>query len=419
MKAILKKCRIVDPTSKHHGKICDILIEDGVIRQISSEIKVSGIEEISSPNLHVSTGWVDLFSTIPDPGNEQRETLQSGAASASEGGFTTVFITPNTTPTISTKSQVEYVLGSNRGGVVDILPMGSISKNCQGKELAEMYDMNNSGATVFSDGWNPIQHPNMMIKALLYAMANNTLIIQIPDEQDISAHGLINEGIISTQMGLPGKPSIAEELMISRDIELLRYTGSKMHITGVSTEKGLEMIKKAKAEGLQITCSVTPYHLYFQEEDLHNYDTNLKVNPPIRNRSDRDALRKGILDGSIDCIATHHMPMHWDDKQCEFEYAKYGMIGWETCFSVLVESVGYADELIEKLATKPRSIAQLKTSSIEEGASACLTLFDPSIDHEYVKEEIKSISKNSPFIAKTLKGKVIGIINNNKFNRSL
>jgi dihydroorotase len=179
------------------------------------------------------------------------------------------------------------------------------------------------------------------------------------------------------------------------------------------------MIKKAKAEGLKITCSVTPYHLYFQEEDLHNYDTNLKVNPPIRNRSDRDALRKGILDGSIDCIATHHMPMHWDDKQCEFEYAKYGMIGWETCFSVLVESVGYADELIEKLTTKPRSIAQLKTSRIEEGASACLTLFDPSIEHEYVKEEIKSISKNSPFIAKTLKGKVIGIINNNKFNRSL
>ncbi|MEN9963344.1 MAG: hypothetical protein RL582_439, partial [Bacteroidota bacterium] len=223
MKAIVRKCRIVCPESIYNGKTRDILIENGIILKIDEQIEANDALEISSKNLHASIGWVDLFSTIPDPGAEQRETIESGAHAASAGGFTTVFITPNTKPTISTKSQVEYVLKQNQHLPTEILPIGCISKNGEGKELAEMYDMHNSGALVFSDGCNPVQNPNLMIKALQYAVANDTLLIQIPDEHDISAHGLINEGLVSTMMGLPGKSSIAEELMISRDIELLRY----------------------------------------------------------------------------------------------------------------------------------------------------------------------------------------------------
>jgi dihydroorotase len=416
MKAIVRKCRIVCPESIYNGKTRDILIENGIIIKIDDQIEANDAIEISSENLHASIGWVDLFSTIPDPGAEQRETIESGAHAAAAGGFTSVFITPNTKPSISTKSQVEYVLKQNKHLPAEILPIGCISKNAEGKELAEMYDMHNSGALVFSDGCNPVQNPNLMIKALQYATANDTLLIQVPDEHNISSHGLINEGLMSTKMGLPGKPSIAEELMISRDIELLRYTESKLHITGISTASGLEKIRKAKQEGLNITCSVTPYHLYFCEDDLDTYDTHLKVNPPLRTTSDREALRKGLLDGTIDCITSHHQPLHWDDTNCEFEYAKYGMNGWETCFSAIVGSVGYTDEWIEKLTTNPRRISKLSIPEIKEGSIACLTLFDPEVSVVYTEEKLKSLSKNSAFLNKSLKGKVICTIHNHTIN---
>lgn len=416
MKTIIRKCRIVCPDSEHNGKTMDILIENGVISKIEPQIEASGIQEIKSENLHVSIGWVDMFSSIPDPGFEHRETLESGSHAAAAGGFTSVYLTPNAKPSTSNKSQVEYVLQKNSTLPAELLPMGSISKNVEGKELAEMYDMYNSGATVFSDGLKPIQNPNLMIKALLYALANETLIIQIPDETNISSHGLINEGIISTILGLPGKPSIAEELMIARDIELLRYTGSKLHITGISTKAGLEKIRQAKQEGLNITCSVTPYHLTFCEEDLKTYDTHLKVNPPLRTSTDREALRDGLKDGTIDCIASHHQPLHWDDKHCEFEYAKYGMNGFETCFSAIVTATGYTDELITKMAHNPRKIAKMKIPELKVGAEACLTLFDPEAEITYQSENLVSMSKNSAFLNKPMKGKVIGTLFNKKIN---
>jgi len=416
MKAIIRKCRIVSPGSDYNGKIWDILIDDGMISKIASHIDANDAREISSPNLHMSIGWVDLFSSIPDPGYEHRETLESGSKSAAAGGFTSIFITPNTKPAITTKSQVEYVMSQNNTLPAEILPMGCISKNGEGKELAEMYDMHNSGAKLFSDGLNPVQNPNLMIKALLYAIANDTLIVQIPDETHISAHGLINEGLVSTTLGLPGKPSIAEELMISRDIELLKYTGSKLHITGISTASGLEKIRKAKKEGLNITCSVTPYHLFFSEEDLNTYDTNLKVNPPIRTSSDRESLRSGLHDGTIDCITSHHQPLHHDDKHCEFEYAKYGMNGFETCFSAAVASMGYSDDLITKLSINPRKISKMDMPEIKEGVQACLTLFDPTVECVYSRDNLKSLSKNSAFLNKPVLGKVIGTIHNKKIN---
>jgi len=253
-----------------------------------------------------------------------------------------------------------------------------------------------------------------MIKELQYAKASDAVIIQIPDETNISAHGLINEGIVSTQMGLPGKPAIAEELMISRDIELLQYTQSKLHITSVSTQKGIELITKAKQAGMDITCSVTPYHLHFCDEDLTGYQTNLKLNPPLRTKSDMLFLRTAVADGLVDCIASHHTPLHWDDKTIEFEYAKYGMIGLETLYGVISPAFNDIESLVSMLTDNPRKIFGLTNPKIEVGAEACLSFFDPIFTYKFDENMIQSTSKNSPFIGKTLQGKVLGVINKGK-----
>ena len=277
-----------------------------------------------------------------------------------------------------------------------------------------MYDMKASGVLAFSDGTNSIQNPGILLKALQYVLPINAVIIQIPNDKSIGTTGLMNEGIISTRLGLPGSPAIAEELMISRDIELLKYTNSKLHITGISTKKGLEIISKAKKEGLDISCSVTPYHCLLCDEDLSTYDTNLKVDPPLRTREDMRAIRNALVEGTIDCIASHHIPQQWDDKTCEFEYAKYGMTGLETLFGVM-NNVGMdLYKLIEQLTINPRKIFGLNIPEIKEGCNACLTLFDP--DEEYIFEEamIRSKSVNNAFVGKKLKGKVIGIINKNR-----
>jgi dihydroorotase len=238
--------------------------------------------------------------------------------------------------------------------------------------------------------------------------------MQIPDDKNIGAHGLMNEGVQSTRLGLPGKPAIAEELMIARDIELLKYTGSKLHITGVSTKKGIEIIAAAKKEGLNITCAATAYHCYFCDEDLSTYDSNLKVNPPLRTRADMIAVRDAIIDGTIDCIASHHIPQHWDDKTCEFEYAKNGMIGLQTLFGIINSFDINIEKLVDQLTIAPRKIFGLALPKIEEGSNACISIFNPADTYIFEEAMLKSKAHNSPFIGKSLKGKIIGIINKNK-----
>ncbi|RYY43379.1 MAG: dihydroorotase, partial [Chitinophagaceae bacterium] len=334
MKVLIKQANISGSSSPLQGQVKDILIIDGIISKIDDSITDSADHTIEVANLYISIGWVDVFANFGDPGYEHKETLASGAAAAAAGGFTDVMLLPNTTPAASGKSVVEYILQKAATLPVNIHPIAAVSRNLEGKELAEMYDMKQSGAVAFSDGTASIQSPGLLLKALQYVLPVEATIIQVPDDKSVSAHGLINEGIVSTQLGLPGKPAIAEELMIARDIELLRYTGSRLHISSVSTKKGIELIDKAKAEKLQISCSVTPMHLLFCDEDLKGYDTNLKLNPPLRTAADRTALQEAFRNGIIDCVCSQHQPQHWDDKTCEFEYAKNGSSSLEAVYGV-------------------------------------------------------------------------------------
>lgn len=391
--------------------IKDILINNQHIEAIANDINEQADTIVEEANTIISNGWVDCFAHFCDPGFEYRETLETGAAAAVAGGFTQVFVLPNTNPVLHSKSQVEYVAQKTKSLPLHIHPLGAITKNIEGKDLAEMYDMQASGAIAFSDGLQPVQTPGLLLKALQYVKAFDGVVIQMPIDKSIGANGLMNEGIISTQLGLPGIPAIAEEIMVKRDIDLLRYTQSKLHITGISTANSLAFIKAAKAEGLQISCSVTPYHLFFCDEDLNDYNTHLKVNPPLRSKADMLALRSGIEDGTIDCIATHHIPQNWDSKVCEFEYAKNGMIGLQTVFAILNEAMPTLNNatLANILSNNATKLFTLPTTSITEGSIANCTLFTKEQHTLVVKENNKSKSFNTPFANQTLKGKVIGV----------
>jgi dihydroorotase len=414
MKVLIKQATIVNSASPFNGQKKDIYIVDGIITSIADAITEAADQIIDVKNLSVSIGWVDVFAQFCDPGYEYRETLETGAKAAAAGGFTEVMVLPNTSPVIHSRSQIEYIIQKSKDLSVKIHPIGAITKNAEGKELAEMYDMHRSGAIAFSDGTNSIQQPGILLKALQYVLAFDGTVIQLPEDKTISPHGLMNEGIISTQLGLPGKPAIAEELMIARDIELVKYTNSKLHITGVSTKESIELISKAKTDGLKVTCSVTPYHLFFCDEDLITYDTNLKVNPPLRTKADMLALREAVKAGAVDCFSSHHIPQNTDAKICEFEYAKNGMIGLETLFAAALSVTGSTSIIIDRLTIFPRNIFGSAIPEIKEGAQANLTLFDSTAEFIFEESMIRSRSKNSAFIGKKLKGKVVGIINGDK-----
>ena len=414
MKILIKQAKIISPSSPFNGQTKDILITDGRITTINDTITDKADQTIAQNGLCVSIGWMDIFADFGDPGFEQKENIESGAKAAAAGGFTDIMLIPNSSPVVDNKSQVEYIVQKAKQVAISIYPIGAVSKKTDGKELSEMYDMRQSGALAFSDGIKPIQNSGLVLKALQYVKSFTGTVIQIPDDTGIGSNGLMNEGIISTQMGLPGKPAMAEELMVARDLKLARYADSKIHFTGISSPKSLEYIKRSKESGIQVSCSITPYQIYFCDEDLQGYDTNLKLNPPLRNKADMMAIRKALLDGTIDCMASHHLPQHWDNKTCEFEYAKPGMISLETMFAVLMECGLTAEDFVQMQTINVRNIFGLSIPKIAEGEMATLTLFTP--DTEFVFEEamIHSKSKNSPFIGKKLKGKVVGIINREK-----
>ena len=420
MKILIKQARIIDPSSPHNGQIADIFIENGLISQIGGQLNPDADQVVSLEGLCVSPGWVDVFASFADPGFEYKETLETGANAAAAGGYTDVLIIPNTNPVLHNKAAVEYVVHKGQHLPVTIHPIGAITRNTEGKELAEMYDMKWSGAVAFSDGVNCVQSAGLLVKALQYVKAFDGIIIQVPDDKSVNPPGLINEGVVSTQLGLPGKPAMAEELVVERDINLAEYTSSKIHLTGISTKKSADYVQKGKENNIAVTCSVTPYHLFYTDEDMTSYNTHLKVNPPLRTAEDRAALREAVLNGTVDCLATHHLPHEIDSKVIEFEYAKFGMTGLQTAYAVLNTAVAgiSTERCVELLAVNPRSIFSLEPASITEGQKAKITLFQPATTWTFTADMIRSKSANTPFIGQTFTGKVTGIINGDRITLS-
>ncbi len=416
MKILLQRVTIADPNSPHNGSTKDILIIDGIIKTVDDSVSDESAQTVDAKGITVTPGWVDIFAFACDPGYEFSETLETCSKAAAAGGFTQIFTLPDTNPVVDNKTQVEYIKQKSESLQIRIHPLGTISKKREGKELAEMYDMQQSGAVAFTDSLQPVQHAGLLLKALQYVKTFNGTVIQIPQDKSINASGLMNEGIVSTRLGLQGIPTIAEELIIARDIELADYTNSALHFTGVSTEKSIELIKAAKEKGVNVTCSVTPYHLFFCDEDLQTYNTNLKVNPPLRKRNDMLALRKAVTEGHVDCIASHHIPQDWDDKTCEFEYAKREMIGLQTSFATVQTVLPElsSQQIASLFSLNARKIFHLNEAVIEEEKPAELTLFNTN-GFLLKKENIKSKSYNSAFINVPLQGYVAGIVSKGKY----
>lgn len=404
---LLRQAKVINPSSSFHGQSADILIKEGRIAAIAAEIEnTDGVREVSLPGLTISSGWVDLFADYCEPGYEHKETMASGLEAARAGGFTDVLLLPNTNPSIDNKSGVQALRQRAAGHAVQVHPLGAISREIAGKALAEMMDMRAHGAIAFTDGWQPVQNGGLLLKALEYVKAFNGILIQMPVDAALAAGGLMHEGETSTRLGMPGIPALAETLMVHRDIELVRYTGSRLHITGISSAESVALIRAAKKEGLDITCSVTPYHLALNDEALLHYNSLYKVTPPIRTEADRQALMEGLGDGTIDCIASHHHPQDWDAKSKEFEYAGTGMNVQEMVFPIVWNAVKgqvILDRVMDALSTRARTIFNLP----DAGNDTSFTIFTTEQNSIFRKQDLKSKGMNNPFLEQELQGKVL------------
>lgn len=419
MNLLIKQATIIDSASSHNGRVVDILIEKGVITQIKKSIvPEKGIKTVEAEGLHVSAGWLDMQVNFCDPGYEHKETLDNGLRSATKGGFTGVALMSGTNPPLHNKAQIEYVVNRSKNNIVDVFPIGTLSHNQEGKDISEMYDMQLSGALAFSDYKKTTKDAGLILRALQYSQNINSFIITHCDDKTISHDGLMNEGVTSTKLGLKGMPALAEEIMLQRNIQILEYTGGKMHIPTISTKGSVELIKKAKAKKLNITCGVAAYNLLLDDTELEGFDTNYKVNPPLRTKEDIDALKKGLSEGTIDVIVSDHNPQDIECKDLEFDLADNGMVGLESCFGVLNSALSSKlslENIVDTLTKNPRAILGLAAVTIKEGAEANLTIFSPAKKYVFEKSHIVASNKNSGIIGKELKGEVIGVFNRNTY----
>ncbi len=419
MKFLFKNATIIDPNSKYNGKTTDVLIEDGKIVEIKKKIEAGQAEIIQIKGICLSPGWVDVGTQICDPGFEHREDLESAAAAAAAGGFTRILAQPNTSPAIQSKSEVLYLEQSTRDFPVTFQAIGALSADLKGENITEMSDMNAAGAIAFSDGDKPVQSTGLLMRALQYVKAFDGIVINHPHDKDIAGKGQVHEGYVSTTLGLKGIPSLAEDLMVRRDIALAEYTDSRLHIANISTEGAVKVIKAAKKKGIKVTASVAVMNLMFDDENVASFDPNYKVLPPLREKSDQKALIKGLKSGTIDFISSNHTPWEAESKSLEFSYAEFGVTSLQTAFSLSNTYLkGFsAEELVQKWSLSPRKIFGLPSATIQVGEEAELTAFLPTEKFTLTTSSNLSKSKNTPLLDTELTGKVVGIFNKKQWER--
>ena len=397
-------------------KTRDVFISDGIITKIADNISDKADEIISAEGLYVLPGFIDMHAHFREPGREDEEDFYTGSLSAIKGGFTTVCVMPNTQPAIDNPGMVRYVCKRcSEVGLIDILPVGAITKERQGKELTEMARMKDAGCVGFSDDGNWIQDSLLMRRALEYSLMLDTIIIQHCEDKSLTKNGEMNEGDYSVLLGLRGMPVSAEVIAIKRDLELAELTNARLHVTHLSTKKGLEEIEKAKERGLKVTVDTCLHYLILNEQAVGSYNTNAKVNPPLRTESDRKALISGLSSGIIDCISTDHAPHSPEEKDCEFASAEFGMIGLETAFvlgwRLVMEELIAPLRLVASFSLNPAKILGLNDrGEIKEGMRADVVVFDPNVEWEYTSDEIVSRSKNTPFLGWQFKGRIRDVI---------
>ena len=414
MKILIHAPEILDPGSPFHQKEKNVLIHNGRIAEIGDK-NYSSDKTIKAEGMKLSIGWFDLGTFIGDPGLEHKEDLESGTHTAVAGGFSEIAMLPNTIPCVQTKNEISYLIRGNQNRLVQVHPMASVTRNNMGEELTEMIDLHAAGAVGFTDGLKSIWHTDILLKSLQYIQKFNGVLIDHPEDYWLNLFGQMHEGVNSTRLGLKGMPRIAEDIVIGKNLELLQYAGGRLHFSRISTARSLELIKAAKRK-LNVTCDVTVFQALLDDSLLGDFDTNFKVNPPLRERADNENIIKALRDGTVDVLCSGHVPHDEESKNLEFDRAEFGIISLQTfCANLtsLSKSVDW-DVLIEKVTTGPRQVLQLEVPRIEENAKANLTLMDPN--HKWVLNEKTnySKSKNSPWFGKELTGKAVAVFNNGK-----
>jgi dihydroorotase len=419
MQLLLKKGRLVDPAAGRDEEI-DLLIRDGVIERMGANLAVHDAQSYDLKGKVIAPGFIDMHVHLREPGFEYKETILTGAAAAAAGGFTAVCCMPNTEPAIDDESVVRYIQSKAKsalGGLVDVYPVAAVTKGRRGEQLAPLAELSDAGAVAFSDDGAPVYDAEIMRRAMEYAAMFGKPVIQHAQEMSMTKGGVMNEGSVSTALGLPGMPSLAEDIMVSRDIQICRYTRGQYHVAHLSTAGAVDLVRRGKGEGVNVTCEVTPHHFTLTDEAVRGYNTNTKMNPPLRTSSDVEAVRKGLRDGTIDVIATDHAPHSFDEKEVEFQFAPFGIVGLETAIGIIVTELVQSGvltlaQMIEKLSVNPRCILHLPPLVIAEGKAANLTIFDPAAEWIVDPPSLKSRSKNTPFGGMKLIGKPIGVLNN-------
>ncbi|MES2652944.1 MAG: dihydroorotase [Bacteroidota bacterium] len=416
MNLFIKGITIADPTSEFNHQTCDVRVENGKIITISKQLTpVKGDQVFEGKGSFLSPGFFDLNCVVGDPGLETKEDLQTATSAAKAGGFTALAVLPDAKPVVQSKGQVEYILNKAKNNLVDVYPIGAISNELAGKELAELYDMKNAGAIAFSDGDHPISDDGFMSRALQYAQGFDGLLMVYPENKSMAGKAQINESANSILLGMKGLPALAEEMHIARDIYLASYHEAPIHISTISTAGSVALIKKAKKDGVKITCDVAAHQLIFTEDLLNDFDSNYKVKPPLRSKNDCKALLSGLKDGTIDAICTQHRPHEIEFKDVEFEHAAYGIIALQTALPLLLQAGLSADLIAEKLAINPRKLLGLPIPTVKVGETANFVIYHPKKEWTFDSKTNASKSNNSPLLGKTLTGKVQLVYNNNQF----